>query len=276
MNKIKLILVMLICAFISTLTFITAYADGTESNIVEAESVVTSDGESATESGVLTESEEIPEEKESAVESEKKPFTDEEYKEYLDNVLTESQKDLVDKITLLIAERMEIKPTLIYCIVGSVFLVGVLLFVLVGKNSVKSGEIKRLKEQNSAIAEMAQLSKTELEKVIEVLDKLSTDGFEKMLKERNGEIEQTLIESLKLDTNTIGDLLTTGAQTVAYLEKFYDFFKTMAIKKGDNALINTLAETPNATKIKEQEILIEKLKTALGEEAVKKILTEDK
>lgn len=264
MKKIKLFATLIICMLISIMNF------ATFANAEELESVISE--ETAVESEIIPESEETPYESETAVENENKVFTDEEYKEYLDNVLTGTQKDIIDKVTTIVSQYTKISPTVIYCIVGSIFLVCIVIFVLVGKNAVKGSEISKLKEQNSAVIEMAKKSETELAKMIEVISNLSSEGFEKMLAERNGEIEKTLIESLKLDTATISELLTNGTKILAYLEKFFDFFKIMAIKKGDGALISTLSDVPDVDIIKKQELIIVKLTSALGEEAVKKIL----
>lgn len=279
MKKIKLLLVVAICSFLTLSCGLMAHAEDTESGYLESSTVETvedstSGGETANESGVLDESEEILDESEIAVESGSNGFTDEDYKNHLDNLLTENQKEVTDKVTEIITDKLNISNTVVYCIVGSILLVAVFLFTLIGKNTVKNGKIKKLEEQNKAVVEMAKKSDKDLANLLEVYKSISTDGIEKTIAEKNKQLEDELLSKLKLDSDTITSLLVNGAKTIDYLEKFFEYFKTMAIKKGDTALINSLAETPDATRLKEQELLIAKIKAKLGDEAFDKLLEE--
>lgn len=279
MKKIKLLLVVAICSFLTLSCGLMAHAEDTESGYLESSTVETVEdstvgGETANESGVLDESEEILDESETAVESGSNGFNDEDYKNHLDNLLTENQKEVTDKVTEIITDKLNISNTVVYCIVGSIILVAVFLFTLVGKNTVKNGKIKKLEEQNKAVVEMAKKSDKDLANLLEVYKSISTDGIEKTIAEKNKQLEDELLSKLKLDSDTITSLLVNGAKTIDYLEKFFEYFKTMAIKKGDTALINSLAETPDATRLKEQELLIAKIKAKLGDEAFDKLLEE--
>jgi hypothetical protein len=276
MKKIRLyflVLVMLIIS-ISSFGFIANAEESEPTTEPTTEEISTSEGETVSTSEEITESEEISTESEIVLESGKEPLKPEDIKDGLDGVMTDNQKAVVEKLTAILSKYINIAPTILYCIIGGGVVICVFIFVLIAKNSNKKVQINKLVEQNKAVVSMAKTSEERVKELSTAFDKLSTDGFQKMLAERNEELEKTLLNKLKLDSDTIGELISKSTLSIAYMERIIEAFKIMASKSNNTALLNELSTAPTSAEFKKVEYENQKLKSALGEEAVKKILEE--
>lgn len=261
MKKLKYLLLALICFSIFSFTTVTAFAE---------ESAV--EGEIATESEEIVEDEEILETEEESVEEPKYELTESELKAIIDGALTENQKTTVSTVSQALAKRFDMSPEKLYIICAVALLATLLLVVFLGKFITKTGKVKALGEQVKALSELASQNESDKNKYKELVEVLSKDGFEGVVRTVCAELEASVIKNLKLDSNTIGELLQKADVNVAYIEKVVSALKILAQDAGKTAMLNELCKCPNTELLKTKEVEIEKLKTALGEETVKKVL----
>lgn len=261
MKKIKILLLALLTICLFSFSTITAFAEEP-----------TSEGEIATESEVLSESEEILE---SAVESAVEPkieLTESELKDIVNSVLTDNQKNTVTSVSEVLANYFKLSPEKIYIIVAVALILLLTAFYFVGKYVTKSGKVKSLSEQVKALASMVDVADKDKAKYKELVEVLSKDGIEGVIDKACAKLEDSLLKNLKLDSETISALLLKADINTAYAEKIVEAFKILAQDAGKTAMLNELSSCPETSVVARLELENAKMKNALGEDAVAKIL----
>ena len=261
MKKIKILILALLTICLFGFSTVTAFAEES-----------TSEGEIATEIEVLEESEEILKTEEESAEEPKYELTESELKKLVNGVLTENQKSTVTTISQAFAKRFDMSPEKLYIICAIALLATLLLVVFLGKFITKTGKVKALGEQVKALSELASQNESDKNKYKELVEVLSKDGIEGVIRTVCAELETSVIKNLKLDSNTIGELLTKADINVAYIEKIVSALKILAQDAGKTAMLNELCDCPESSLVARLEFENEKLKTALGSETVKKVL----
>lgn len=276
----KLSLLFLIIATICFCSFTTFTALAEESAVdstTESTAESTNEGETANESVFSSEVEEIVEStQESVLEGEEEPkynLTEEELKKIIDSALTENQKSFVTSISTTLNKFFGWSTEKIYLIVALGILAFALIIFAIGKYISKTRANYTLNEQLKALSAYAEEAEKDKAKYKDLVDVLSKDGIEGVVNKACDELEAKVISSLKLDSDTIGDLLSKGDLNTAYLEKVVSALKVLAQDAGKTAMLNELSDAPTSAVVKRLEVENEKLKSALGEDAVQKILS---
>ena len=118
---------------------------------------------------------------------EKVVLTKEELQEIINSALTESQKNLIDKISAFISEKFNLAKGNVALIISLIALVGGVLVVFVIKYISKKRKIAKDSIEKQALAEEAQTYKKQAEDYAKLLETLSKSNFadvlEKAIKE---------------------------------------------------------------------------------------------
>lgn len=273
----KIIVLLLTILTILTFSVLTVNAEELEleSEISEIPTESATDGEIANESDFLSESVETPTESEITETAPKYELTKEELTEIINGALTENQKETATKISEVLGRWFNISPDTIYLLVAGAIIVIVVVAFFIVKYISKSGNVKQLQEQVTALAEMLKEKEKEskLGQALDVL--LNQDGLQDLVKcgyeTFSNEIKKH-IDDTRMSDETVGTLLTKTDIATALLQKEFDALKIILAESGNIGAINELANAPETAVLERLEFENAKLKHALGEDAVKKLL----
>ncbi len=198
----------------------------------------------------------------------------EELQEIINNALSENQKNIVDKVSTFISEKLNVAKGNVALIVSSCVLVGGLVIFFVGKYIAKKRKIAKDKVAMQALADEAQTYKKQSEDYLKLLEQLSKTNFADVIEKGIKDIEEDIHKNLKLDSNVVGKLLKDIDIQTALTQHVLNALKIVLTKSGNVAAVNELSIAPETAVVERLEYENAKLKETLGDEAVKKILGE--
>jgi cell division protein FtsB len=273
----KLLALLAIVIAITSVSFFTAHAVNAEEFYSSEESLKASDeGENLPVSSESVTEEEIPtEDNIEATTPEEAPnnitLTKEELKDIIDAALNEQQKELVNTLAGKIATSLGIEYETVYIATGAILLVIVIVIILLayvfkGKGSLKELNT-RLKAQQGAYAVLAE-SKDELANILktfssEEIGALIQKNLKAETEKLTAEISTEIINKLKIDENTLSELLGNEKILVTQVKLLSEALIAIAANNRD-AAINILSKAPTTEAVNELTLENEKLKTALG------------
>lgn len=287
MKKILIALSIALCCF-------TLCAFGTSNLKVRAEELPTSEAvETPTTSETPTD-EEIPTEEptdqpteDSAPETSetppKKELTEEEINNIINSVLTEQQKSIITMISDKLSSFFNIDAKIIYLVVAGALAILLIIAVLIGKVAKAKANLKstnaQLTAQHNAYAVLSQ-AKEDLETVLknlsaEEIAKRVDDAYNKQAEQLVERVSKNVVKKLKIDDKTLSELLGNEKVIVSQETAIVEALLAIASGNKDKA-IKILTGAPTVEQVGEVLLENEKLKTALGEDAVKKVLGENK
>ena len=261
-----------------------AHADGAET-VTETETETEAENEPT--SGETTETEQPSEEAENTdttpTEPPKLTITQEELAEIINTALNEQQKQIANGIANKIASVLGIDYNTVYLFVAGALLIILLVAVLLTKYLTGRGAIKslqtQLKAQQSAYSVLSQ-SKEDLNAILQnfsaeelgkMLNKVITANTDTIV----NAVTDKIVENLKLEDNTIAELAGEGKVIVEIGYALKEALIAIAENNRDLA-IKRLSASPTVEAVNALALENEKLKIALGDEAVSKALNENK
>ena len=207
-------------------------------------------------------------------------LTAEDVKEIINSVLNDQQKDQAEKTANIIAEKLNLNATSVYITLVIGLIVVFLIVFLVAKIIFISKSKAKTAEKLLAIQAVLSDEKTKGENFFNALQALDKDA----MKDTFGEVVKPVIsditpevikgvaDGLKLDGNVLVKLLGTTATTSEQVNVIIEALKVLALKANQTEMANVLTKSPTADAYAEVVMENEKLKTALGEEAVAKVV----
>lgn len=274
----KIIVFLVLALFI---TFGVASFFATPAKKASAEELPTTETE--TETPEIPETPETPTNgEETGTETEKTPtvtLTQEELTEIINNALTEQQKQIADGIAGKIASVLGIDYNTVYLFVAGALVIILLVAVLLTKYLTGRGAVKslqtQLKAQQSAYSVLSQ-SKEDLNAILQnfsaeelgkMLNKVITDNTDTIV----NAVTDKIVKNLKIEDNTIAELAGEGKVIVEIGYALKEALIAIAENNRDLA-IKRLSASPTVEAVNALALENEKLKTALGDEAVAKVL----
>lgn len=259
-------LIVLIAVLVSAV-MTTAYADEVEVESVEV---------------VELESTDKPQE-ETEIES-SRGVTESEIKEILDTYLTETQKTQAEKTASILAEKFGLNESNAYFIALAIVLFFGLVFAFVGV--LIAGKVKNGKTNEKLNALSALLSDKDeaYQKLLnfvslldkETLEKLISEQINKVVKGEEDNIVSELAGKLGFDSSALKKVIGDTAVLTVQTGKIMQALRILAVDAKQTAMANVLSDTPSSTDYDNIVYENSKLKIALGEEKVKKVLYEEK
>lgn len=279
MKKIKYLLLVCILSVLTLSSFsISAFAEETESVVESVIESTIEETESNAENDNVTEdfpeNEETPKQDGNTDKNGEITFTQEQLTELLNSVLNDNQKETANKITEIISSKFNLSTEKIYIIVACLILVGVLCFIVLGKYINKTGKVKALQEQVTALSAMASASEQDNKILKQLLDKFSTDGIETTINTKLEKVKNDIVKELKLDSDTISQLLKGESIIEEQDRKIINALKIVLERAGQTSALNELCSAPEKSAYEKTIIENRKMRTVLGDEAVQKILAE--
>ena len=203
---------------------------------------------------------------------EKVVLTKEELQELINSALTESQKNFIDKISALVSEKFNLAKGNVALIISLIVLVGGIFVVFIIKYISKKRKIAKDSVEKQALADEAQVYKKQVEEYSKLLETLSKSNFADVIEKSIKELEDDIFNNLKLDKETVGKLLKSIDIETTLIQHIVNALKVVCAKSGLTGALNELSTAPETAILEQKEYENAKLKEALGEEAVKKIL----
>lgn len=253
-------------------------------NSVYAEESTSTEQSSETEQTSPETEEESPEtetetETETKTEEDKVVLTEEELTEIINGALTEQQKNFVDNIANILSEKLGITHEKLFIIVGGALVVLLLLITLIAKVIINRGSLKQTITQLQATQSAYTNLLTDKESLTEALKSLSAEeigGLFKAIFEENkdlltNEITEKLINNLKIDDNTLSTLLSDNKLVKSQLQALVSGLRAVCENNKDLA-VKQLSSVATENAVQELALENAKLKAALGEETVAKLL----
>ena len=210
-------------------------------------------------------------------------LTKEEIANLINNALNEQQKQIANGIANKIASVLGIDYNTVYLFVAGALVIILLVAVLLTKYLTGRGAIKslqtQLKAQQSAYSVLSQ-SKEDLNAILQnfsaeelgkMLNKVITDNTDAIV----NSVTEKIVENLKLEDNTIAELAGEGKVIVEIGYALKEALIAIAENNRDLA-IKRLSASPTVEAVNALALENEKLKIALGDEAVSKALNENK
>lgn len=261
-----------------------AHADGAET-VTETETETQVENEPT--NGETTETERPSEETENTdttpTEPPKFTITQEELAEIINTALNEQQKEIANGIADKIASVLGIDYNTVYLFVAGAFLIILIIIILLTKYLSGKGAIKSLKTQlqaqQGAYGVLAE-SKEELTAILQnmtakEIGELINKAFNKNTEIIVNTVAQKVVEKLKIEENTIAELAGEGKVIVEIGYALKEALIAIAENNRDLA-IKRLSTSPTVEAVNALALENEKLKSALGDEAVAKALSENK
>lgn len=232
--------------------------------------------------------EEIPTEDKNAVtgtEETPKPtitITEEELTELINSALTEQQKQFVDSVAGKIALALGLDHNIVYLACAVALIIILVIIVLVANVFKGKGALKtlstQLKAQQSAYAVLSD-TKEDLQKALQNLTAKDIANFVKVAYSEQADnivkdVSCKVVDKLKLDENTISELLGNEKVLVEQVKILSDALIAIASNNRDQA-INILSKAPTQDVVNTLALENEKLKSALGEKSVNEVLNKD-
>lgn len=211
---------------------------------------------------------------------EKSGLTAEDVKEIINSVLNDQQKDQAEKTANIIADKLNLNATSVYIFLVVGLIVVFLIVFLVAKIIFISKSKAKTAEKLLAIQAFLSDEQKKGENFFNALQALDKDA----MKDTFGEVVKPVIsditpevikgvaDGLKLDGNVLAKLLGTTATTSEQVNIIIEALKVLALKANQTEMANILTKSPTADAYAEVVMENEKLKTALGEEAVSKVV----
>ena len=210
-------------------------------------------------------------------------LTKEEIANLINNALNEQQKQIANGIANKIASVLGIDYNTVYLFVAGALLIILLVAVLLTKYLTGRGAIKslqtQLKAQQSAYSVLSQ-SKEDLNAILQnfsaeelgkMLNKVITDNTDTIV----NSVTDKIVKNLKIEDNTIAELAGEGKVIVEIGYALKEALIAIAENNRDLA-IKRLSASPTVEAVNALALENEKLKSALGDEAVSKALNENK
>lgn len=296
----KKILAALVLAFFVALSTV-AFFGGSVAKIVNAEEAGTTEttettetpteeettkneGENLPTTGETTTDEETPTEDGNAPTTgeEQTPtftLTQEELTEIINSALTEQQKEIVNSLSGKIASALGIDHNTVYLICAGGLVIVLIIIVLLASVFKGRGALKatksRLEAQQSAYAVLSE-TKEDLTNILKNFSKeeigaLIKSNYTEQADEIIKEVTDKIVDKLKIDDNTISEVLGNEKVLVEQVKKLSEALIAIASNNRDVA-IKVLAEVPTQETVNAMALENAKLKTALGEKAVAETL----
>lgn len=206
-------------------------------------------------------------------------LTQEELTEIINSALTEQQKEIINSLSGKIASALGIDHKTVYLICAGGLVVILIIIVLLASVFKGRGNLKatktRLEAQQSAYAVLSK-TKDDLTKVLsnltateigEVIKKAYAENTEELI----NKVSDAVIEKLKIDDNTLSELIGNEKLVVAQNTALKEALIAIALGNRDLA-VKRLSEAPTEETVNALALENEKLKTALGEKAVAETL----
>lgn len=206
-------------------------------------------------------------------------ITKEELTALINSALTEQQKQVVDGIAGKIAQVLGLDHNAVYLVLAGALVIILVIIVLVAKVYKGKGSLKtldrQLKAQQSAYAVLSE-TKEDLTKILKNFDAeqigaLVKEAYTLQAVDIVNEVSEKVVSKLKLDESTIAELLGNEKILVEQVKLLSEALIAIASNNRDVA-IKILSKAPTQETVNELSIENKKLKTALGEKAVKDTL----
>lgn len=282
MKKISLLLLTALCltlfAFAGKFTWSSAYAEELSSEAVESATT----GESSTDEEIPTEEPTDSSIEDSALNSSEKTnitLTEDELNDIINSVLTEQQKSLIATLSDKLSSVFNVDAKIIYLVTASALIILLIIIVLASKVAKAKGSLKavnsQLTAQHSAYAVLSQ-TKEDLQETLknlsaEEIAKRVEKAYDKQAEELVERVSRNVVRKLKIDDKTLAELLGNEKTIVAQEKAIKEALLAIASNNRDLA-VNILSKAPTVEQVSALSLENEKLKVALGEEAVAKIL----
>lgn len=282
MKKLSLSLIIALCltlfAFAGKFTWSSAYAEELSSEAVESATT----GESSTDEEIPAEEPTDSSIEDSALNSSGKPnitLTEDELNDIINSVLTEQQKSLIATLSDKLSSVFNVDAKIIYLITASSLVILLIIIVLASKVAKAKGSLKavnsQLTAQHSAYAVLAQ-TKEDLQETLknlsaEEIAKRVEHAYDKQAEELVERVSHNVVRKLKIDDKTLAELLGNEKTIVAQEKAIKEALLAIASNNRDLA-VSILSKAPTVEQVSALSLENEKLKVALGEEAVAKIL----
>lgn len=282
MKKLSLSLIIALCltlfAFAGKFTWASAYAEELSSEAVESATT----GENSTSEEIPTEEPTDSSIEDSASNSSEKTnitLTEDELNDIINSVLTEQQKSLIATLSDKLSSIFNVDAKIIYLVTASALIILLIIIVLASKVAKAKGSLKavnsQLTAQHSAYAVLAQ-TKEDLQETLknlsaEEIAKRVENAYDKQAEELVERVSRNVVRKLKIDDKTLAELLGNEKTIVAQEKAIKEALLAIASNNRDLA-VNILSKAPTVEQVSALSLENEKLKVALGEEAVAKIL----
>lgn len=206
-------------------------------------------------------------------------LTKEELTNIINSVLNEQQQELASSLAQTIASKFNLDENIVYLICAGLFAIVLVIIVLITKVLKSRGNLKainaQLKAQQSAYAVLNQ-TKEDLTDVlrnlsVEDITKIVNTAYTRQAEELIIEVSDNVAKKLKIDDKTLSELLGNEKTLVTQVKALTEALLAIATNNRDLA-VNILSKTPTIEEVNALALENEKLKVALGEDAVAKIL----
>lgn len=207
-------------------------------------------------------------------------LTAEDVKEIINSVLNDQQKDQAEKTANIIANKLNLNATSVYIFLVVGLIVIFLIVFLVAKIIFISKSKAKTAEKLLAIQAVLSDEQKKGENFFNALQALDKDAMKNtfgevvkpVISDITPEVIKGVADGLKLDGNVLAKLLGTTATTSEQISVIIEALKVLALKSNQTEMANVLTKSPTADAYAEVVMENEKLKTALGEKAVKKVV----
>lgn len=207
-------------------------------------------------------------------------LTAEDIKDIINSVLNEQQKEQAEKTANLIADKFNLNATSVYIfLILGLIVVFIIVFltakiIYISKSKAKTAE-KLLAIQ--ALLSDEQKKGADFYGALKALDKDGmTETFAEVVKPVIADITPEVIkgveDGLKLDKSVLTKVLGTSATTSEQVSVIIEALKVLALKANQTEMANILTKSPTADAYAEVVMENEKLKAALGDDAVQKVI----
>ena len=207
-------------------------------------------------------------------------LTAEDIKEIINAVLNEQQKEQAEKTANIIADKFNLNATSVYIfLILGLIVVFIITFltakiIYISKSKAKTAE-KLLAIQ--ALLSDEQKKGADFYSALKALDKDGmTETFAEVVKPVIADITPEVIkgveDGLQLDKAVLTKVLGTSATTSEQVNVIIEALKVLALKANQTEMANILTKSPTADAYAEVVMENEKLKAALGDDAVQKVI----
>lgn len=206
-------------------------------------------------------------------------LTKEELTNIINSVLNEQQKELASNLAETIASKFNLDENIVYLVCAGLLAILLVIIVLVSKVVRSKGSLKAINSQLTAQQSAYAVLNQTKEDLTEVLKNLSVEDITKIVNtaytsqatELIEKVSAQVVKKLKIDDKTLAELLGNEKTLVTQVKTLTEALLAIATNNRDLA-VNILSKTPTIEEVNALALENEKLKVALGEDAVAKIL----